>query len=71
MRNIDVLIINRHEGSERSRFVNIIFNTVKDFMSNTDAAIDETPFRKVDLEFETDSFTVEEIEILKNEGFLF
>jgi len=70
MRNVTVLIINRKEGEKRSETVSIEFDTVSNFMIKTDEAIDNSGFRKVELEFETDVFTAEEIEILRANVFL-
>lgn len=67
-RELEITIFDRN--SIASATTTITFDTVQDFMFNTDQLIDSLPFYKVYTEFETDIFSPEELEILKERCFI-
>jgi 3'-phosphoadenosine 5'-phosphosulfate sulfotransferase (PAPS reductase)/FAD synthetase len=68
MRNVEVSIFNRKALG--SHTTTIHFDTIQEFMEKCDSVIDLTDFYKVYLEFDTDEFTNDEIELLKKESFI-
>jgi len=69
MRNLLVTIIDRKSPASAS--VKINFIDINDFMKKVDEFIDTLPFYRVELEFENDLFTENELKILKEKDFLY